>query len=150
MALPNLIANDLVIVSPMSSMSGYITYINYTAGSNKGNVKKGDIFNNPFMLGDVDGNDPTTGVGNGHTANYTAARVVESFTLKAAGANSGITVGGTEVASTALIGVAAWFPVYNGDAAQCTCTGGSDPAGQDGPRYDHEHEGTIRRCCEAH
>ena len=25
-ALPNLIANDLVIVSPMSSMSGYITY----------------------------------------------------------------------------------------------------------------------------
>lgn len=25
-ALPNLIANDLVIVSPMSSMSGYLTY----------------------------------------------------------------------------------------------------------------------------
>ena len=28
-ALPNLIANDLVIVHPMSSMSGYVTYIEY-------------------------------------------------------------------------------------------------------------------------
>ena len=78
MALPNLIANDLVIVHPMSSMSGFITYINYTAGSNKGNVKQGDIFNNPFMLGDVDGTDPSTGVGNGHTANYTSQNVVEA------------------------------------------------------------------------
>ena len=59
-------------------MSGFITYINYTAGSTKGNVKQGDIFNNPFMLGDVDGNDPTTGVGNGHTANYTSQNVVEA------------------------------------------------------------------------
>ena len=53
-ALPNLIANDLVIVSPMSSMSGYITYINYVAGSNKGETSQGDLFNNPFKLGDVD------------------------------------------------------------------------------------------------
>lgn len=63
----------------MSSMSGFITYINYVAGSNKGNVKQGDIFNNPFMLGDVDGNDPETLVGNGHTAQYTADRVTETF-----------------------------------------------------------------------
>ena len=27
-ALPNLIANELVIVSPMSSMSGYVAYRN--------------------------------------------------------------------------------------------------------------------------
>jgi len=79
-ALPTLIANDLVLVSPMSSMSGFITYINYTAGTTKGNVNQGDIFNNPFKLGDVDGDDPTTGVGNGHTANYTSANVVESVT----------------------------------------------------------------------
>ena len=65
-ALPNLIANDLVIVSPMSSMSGYITYINYVAGSNKGETSQGDLFNNPFKLGDVD-------------PNYTASRVVETF-----------------------------------------------------------------------
>ena len=65
-ALPNLIANDLVIVHPMSSMSGYITYINYVAGSNKGDIAQGDIFNNPFKLGDV------------KSATYTADRVVES------------------------------------------------------------------------
>lgn len=66
-ALPNLIANELVIVSPMSSMSGYITYLNYTAGSTKGDITQGHLFNNPFKLGDVD-------------PNYTSSRVVESFT----------------------------------------------------------------------
>lgn len=113
-ALPNLIANDLVIVHPMSSMSGFITYINYTAGSNKGNVKQGDIFNNPFMLGDVDGNDPTTGVGNGHTANYTADKVVESVTS--------FTSGTTKVA---------WFPVVEGSIRALDANGSevSDPAG---------------------
>lgn len=86
-ALPNLIANELVIVSPMSSMSGFITYVQYTAGTNKGQTNQGDVFNDPFKLGNVD-------------VNYTAARVVESFT----GANSPVT--------------AAWFPVYDGaDAA---------------------------------
>lgn len=87
MALPNLIANELVIVSPMSSMSGYVAYVQYTAGSNKGETHQGDVFNNPFKLGDVD-------------VNYTAARVVESFT----GANSNVT--------------ASWFPVYDGPATE--------------------------------
>lgn len=50
----------------MSSMSGFITYINYTAGSNKGDIAQGDIFNNPFKLGDV------------KSATYTADRVVEA------------------------------------------------------------------------
>ena len=63
-ALPNLIANDLVIVHPMTSMSGYITYIQYLAGTTKGATTQGDLFNSPFKLGDVD---PT----------YTADRVVE-------------------------------------------------------------------------
>lgn len=72
-ALPNLIANDLVIVSPMSSMSGFITYVQYTAGTNKGQTRQGDVFNDPFKLGNVD-------------VNYTAARVVENFT----GANSAV------------------------------------------------------------
>lgn len=58
----------------MASMSGYITYINYVAGTNKGETSQGDLFNNPFKLGDVD-------------VNYTGARVVESFT----GANSDVT-----------------------------------------------------------
>ena len=65
-ALPNLIASDLVIVHPMSSISGYITYVKYTAGSNKGETKQGDVFNDPFRLGKVD-------------VNYTSAKVVETI-----------------------------------------------------------------------
>ena len=61
-----------------------VTYIQYTAGSNKGQTRQGDLFNSPFKLGDS-------------RPDYTAARVVESFT----GANSPVT--------------ASWFPVYNGD-----------------------------------
>lgn len=64
-AVPNLIANDLVITYPMSSMTGYIAYIKYTAGSNKGQTKQGDVFNDPFRLGKVD-------------VNYTGAAVVDS------------------------------------------------------------------------
>lgn len=64
-ALPNLIAHDLVIVHPMASMSGYITYIQYTAGTTKGETAQGDVFNEPFKLGAVD-------------KNYTSSAVVES------------------------------------------------------------------------
>lgn len=45
-------------------MSGYITYIEYQAGSTKGSVTTGDMFNNPFKLGDVD-------------STYTSQKVVE-------------------------------------------------------------------------
>lgn len=64
-AIPSLIAPELVIVYPMTSMTGYITYVEYTAGSNKGTTKQGDVFNDPFRLGKVD-------------VNYTAERVVET------------------------------------------------------------------------
>ena len=64
-AVPNLIAFDLVIVQPMTSMSGYVNYIEYVAGSNKGTTKQGTVFNSPFGLGSVD-------------ANYTADKVVET------------------------------------------------------------------------
>lgn len=64
-ALPNLIAMDLVIVQPMASISGYITYVKYTAGSNKGETRRGDVFNEPFKLGGVD-------------VNYTSSAIVES------------------------------------------------------------------------
>lgn len=71
-ALPNLIAFDLVIVQPMSSISGFINYIQYTAGSNKGTTKQGDVLNDPFRLGKVD-------------TNYTSERVVETVTTDAQG-----------------------------------------------------------------
>lgn len=65
-AIPNLISHDLVIVHPMSSMSGYVTYIEYSYGSNKGETKQGDLISNPFGFGKVD-------------AAYTGAKVVETI-----------------------------------------------------------------------
>ena len=71
-ALPNLIAHDLVIVHPMSSMSGYITYIEYQYASNKGATAQGNLISNPFGFGDVD----TT---------FTGAAVVEDIVKDDAG-----------------------------------------------------------------
>lgn len=65
--IPNLIATDLVITYPMSSMSGYITYLQYVAGTTKGATTRGDVFNDPFRLGDAH-------------VDYTSAKVVEEFT----------------------------------------------------------------------
>lgn len=47
-------------------MTGYITYIEYSAGLTKGETKQGDVFNNPFRLGKVDDN-------------YTSSCVVEEL-----------------------------------------------------------------------
>ena len=69
-ALPNLIANDLVIVKPMASITGYIQYLKFTAGTNKGGVKQGDVFNDPFRLGKM----------TDERVNYTASAVVEPLT----------------------------------------------------------------------
>lgn len=84
-AIPNLIAFDLVIVHPMSSMTGYVAYYTYVAGSNKGETQQGDQFNSPFGLGKVD-------------PNYTSDRVVESVTLE----------------TTATEAKLAWFPILPG------------------------------------
>lgn len=100
-AVPNLIAYDLVLVSPMSSMSGYITYIKYTAGSSKGATTQGDLLNSPFKLGNVD-------------SSYTSSAVVETFegdgtatTFKLAwtpvASLKSVTVAGTDVTKTSTI-----------------------------------------------
>ena len=78
----------------MSSMSGYVTYIEYVAGTTKGETTQGDLFNSPFKLGNVD-------------PNYTSNAVVEVaaagadftpvWTPIAAGAFTTIIVDGTEV-----------------------------------------------------
>lgn len=44
-----------------------VTYLQYTAGSTKGSTTNGDVFNNPFRLGNVD-------------SNYTSQKVVEPVT----------------------------------------------------------------------
>jgi hypothetical protein len=67
-ALPSLIANDLVIVYPLKSRTGYIQYLQFTAGSNKGGIEAGKtVFNDPFKLGAM----------TDERVNYTAAAVVE-------------------------------------------------------------------------
>ena len=86
-ALPDLIAFDLVMVQPMSSMTGYVAYIKFTAGSNKGQTKQGDVFNDPFRLGKVD-------------PDYTSERVVETVKVDAEGKAN-----------------VAWFPVVEGTLA---------------------------------
>lgn len=90
-AVPNLIAPELVLTKPMTSMTGYIAYIKYTAGSTKGNTTRGKVFNDPFRLGDVD-------------VDYTSARVTETAKVEDVDGNLTIKL--------------MWFPVYNGtDAA---------------------------------
>ena len=65
--MPNLIASDLVIVHPMTSMAGYISYLKFVKGTNKGESKRGDLVADPFRLGNVD-------------VNYTSSLVVETVT----------------------------------------------------------------------
>ena len=59
---------------PMSSMSGYINYVKYVAGSNKGNIEQGYVFNDPFRLGKVD-------------PQYTSSRVTKDYKLDASTTN---------------------------------------------------------------
>jgi hypothetical protein len=50
-AVPSLIANDLVIVHPMTSYSGSVAYLKYVALTDKGGISAGDEFNSVFGLG---------------------------------------------------------------------------------------------------
>lgn len=63
--LPNLIAFDLVAVSPMSSMYGNVAYIEYVKGTTKGESSEGDMVNSIWELGTPD-------------VNYTSQNVVET------------------------------------------------------------------------
>lgn len=51
-AVPSLIANDLVIVHPMTSYSGSVAYLRYVSKTDKGDIKKGFEFNGVFGLGE--------------------------------------------------------------------------------------------------
>lgn len=66
-AVPNLVAFDLVMVKPLTSRSGYATFIKYVAGSNKGGVAQGDTFHDTFGLGKIDES----------RVNYTSQAIVE-------------------------------------------------------------------------
>ena len=65
-AVPSLIANDLVIVHPMTSYSGSIAYLKYVAATDKGDMKAGTELNSVFAHGEM----------NEARMNYTAQQVV--------------------------------------------------------------------------
>lgn len=104
-ALPNLIAFDLVLVHPMSSMSGYINYLEYTVGSNKGASKQGDVLNSPFGLGTTRDGEPVN-----FDYKYTSAQVEDA----------GVT-GGTAQTEFKL----AWTPVIAGTVMFSGTVGGA-------------------------
>lgn len=91
LTVPNLIVNDLFMVVPMSSFTGYLTYMRYALGTPKGGAggeKEADPFQNAMRsYHDVDTwdannviNDPFTGLGEmtKPRAAYSGERVVET------------------------------------------------------------------------
>lgn len=77
-ALPSLISFDLVLVKPINGMTDYVAYINYTAGTSKGTVGQGDVFNGTFGMPQE----------NNSNAEYTSANVTTTFTGDGSSTNS--------------------------------------------------------------
>ena len=74
-AVPSLIANDLVIVHPMTSFSGSIAYLEYVAKTNKNNMKD-IVLNSVFGMG--------TDAASEDRMAYTSQIIVENGTAPAA------------------------------------------------------------------
>ena len=81
LSVPTLIANDLVIVHPMTSFSGSVAYLEYQTRTDKGDMRKGTLLNGVFGLGDV--NDART--------NYTSQVIIDTITASGSGL-SGLTL----------------------------------------------------------
>ena len=91
-AVPSLIANDLVIVHPMTSYSGSVAYLEYVSLTDKGDITKGTMFNSVFGHGEM----------NDSRINFTAPIVVETVTADEA-------AGTFTPATTALAGGFTYF-----------------------------------------
>lgn len=121
-AMPNLIAHDLVLVKPLPSFTGVIFYYKFVAGVEKGGVAEGRTLNDPWSLGAMDE----------ARVNYTSPVVIDSFkgdgtktaftlTWKhnlVATAKPVVTVAGSEIAATDI----------TFDAANATVTLATAPA----------------------
>ena len=131
--MPNLIASELVIVHPMTSMAGYISYLKFVKGTNKGESKRGDLVADPFKLGNVD-------------VNYTSSLVVETVQ---AGENvqlarAPVFVGKDEFGrdfTPSVVGVAgATVEVTDAKTGEIKVTGGGVPAqGEVKIRYAYDN-----------
>lgn len=53
-AVPNLIASDIVLTHPMTSIHGYVAYVKYSYGQTKGEAKAGEVIRTPFGFKNVD------------------------------------------------------------------------------------------------
>ena len=67
-ALPNLILPELMLTHPMTSMTGYVTYLKYQLGATKGDAKQGTMVNSVYRHGEMDE----------ARVNYTSDRIVET------------------------------------------------------------------------
>ena len=68
-AVPSLIANDLVIVHPMTSYSGSVAYLEYVSLTDKGDIKAREtVFNSVFGHGEM----------NEARQNFTAQVIIET------------------------------------------------------------------------
>jgi hypothetical protein len=65
-AVPNLIASDIVLTHPMTSVHGYVAYVRYSYGQTKGDAKQGEVIRTPFGFKNVD-------------KDYTGARIAGTF-----------------------------------------------------------------------
>lgn len=116
-ALPTLILPELMLTQPMTSITGYVTYLRYTLGVNKGDNKAGTIINAPHRLGYMD---ETRSL-------YTADRVKETLTTD-------VTLGWTPVAKI--------VKAMNGDTVVDTTAWTVDAAGKITVKADAA-EGTV-------
>lgn len=118
LAVPDLIVYDLMRVEPMTSMAGYVTYLEIIAGSNKGETEQGKVLNSPFRLGDPD-------------KNYTSNAVVETSTGD--GTKTVFNLMWTPVLSVAKVTVAGAVVAdtdYTVDTAAGTVTFTNAPTGE--------------------
>lgn len=72
-AVPNLIASDIVLTHPMTSIHGYVAYVKYAYGQDKGEAKAGEVIRTPFGFKNVDNS-------------YTSSAVAGSFEVGEGGA----------------------------------------------------------------
>lgn len=77
-ALPNLILPELMLTQPMTSISGYVTYLNYTAGTDKGGVVVDQLFNGAYKMGEM----------NDSRMRYTSDNIYETHTLTSTDVNN--------------------------------------------------------------
>ena len=106
-SLPNLILPELMLTQPMTSFTGFVTYLRYVAGTAKGGVGIGDMFNSVYSLGEMTED----------RMRYTSSAVADEFTGLTKADNQAVKLEWTPVASVKKIvvtnkdGVVGYVPV---------------------------------------